>query len=458
MTLDFEKQPIGKLLWKYALPSIVGGLVFALYNIVDRVFISRGVGTYALSALSLTFPLFNIIAGITAFVSVGATAKIGLKLGQGKKDDAEKILGNIFIIFLVMSLVLTVLGNIYLDKLLYALGANESTFGFARDYLIILVNALFFLLFPFGLLGLMQAEGNPKKAMVAGLLGAISNIIMNPIFIFGLHMGIKGSSLATALANVLVAAYVLHHFIWSKKRNLSLKWINLKLDFGLMFEVMRIGVSPFLRKIATSITILVVNKSLISYGGSTSVAVLGIIDTISTVIFIVVMGINEGAQPIISYNYGAQNYERVKETIFKSLKASTIVGTIALILVIFFQDYMIFAFTKDLKLVGEVKEALLIYMFMTPLLGFHTLGVNFFQAIDRSSVAIFLNLFRKVILLIPMILILSKYFGKMGIWYANPISDIIAAFVTFYFLKREFGILNKKEKELKKEKSIKMDF
>jgi len=447
MKLDFENEKIGKLLWKYAIPSIVGGLVFALYNIVDRIFISRGVGTYALSALSLTFPLFNIIAGVTAFISVGATAKIGLKLGERKKDDAEKILGNTFTIFLFMSLILTILGNVYLDKLLYFLGANESTFSLARDYLIILINSLFFLLFPFGIMGLMQAEGNPKKAMTAGLIGTLLNIILNPIFIFGLHMGIKGSSLATALANIFVAIYVFHHFIWSKKRNLSLKWKNLKIDFGLMVEVMRIGISPLLRKLATSMTIVIINRSLINYGGSSSVAVLGIIDTISTVIFIVIMGINEGAQPIISYNYGAKNYKRVKDAIFKSLQASTIIGTIALIIVIIFQNQMIAAFTKDQNLVAEVKEALVIYMLMTPLLGFHTLGVNFFQAIDRSRVAIFLNLFRKVFLLIPLILIMSNTFGEMGIWYANPLSDILAAFVTFYFLKREFGILNGKEKE-----------
>ena len=445
MKLDFENEKIGKLLWKYAIPSIVGGLVFALYNIVDRIFISRGVGTYALSALSLTFPLFNIIAGVTAFISVGATAKIGLKLGERKKDDAEKILGNTFTIFFFMSLILTILGNIYIDKLLYFLGANETTFSMARDYLIILINSLFFLLFPFGIMGLMQAEGNPKKAMTAGLIGTLLNIILNPIFIFGLHMGIKGSSLATALANIFVAIYVFHHFIWSKKRNLSLKWRNLKIDFGLMVEVMRIGVSPLLRKLATSMTIVIINRSLINYGGSSSVAVLGIIDTISTVIFIVIMGINEGAQPIISYNYGAKNYKRVKEAIFKSLQASTIIGTIALVIVIVFQNQMIAAFTKDPKLMAEVKEALVIYMLMTPLLGFHTLGVNFFQAIDRSRVAIFLNLFRKVFLLIPLILIMSNAFGEMGIWYANPLSDILAAFVTFYFLKREFGIFNGKE-------------
>ena len=446
MILDFEKTNISKLLWKYSLPSIVGGLVFALYNIVDRIFISRGVGTFALSGLSLTFPLFNIVAGIAAFVSVGATAKIGLKLGEGKKDEAEKILGNVFLIFIFMSIILTIFGNLFLDRILYSLGANESTFVFARDYLRILINFLFFLLFPFGMLGLMQAEGNPKKAMIGGLIGAFGNILLDPLLIFTFKLGIKGAAYATAFSNVFVAIYVIYHFVYSKKRNLTLKLENFMPYWNLIAEVMRIGISPFFRKIATSVTILVVNKSLISYGGSSSVAVLGIIDTISTVIFIVVMGINEGAQPIISYNYGATNYKRVKEAIFKSLRASTIIGTFALIVVFIFQDRIIGVFTKDTALIAEVKEALVIYMLMTPLLGFHTLGVNFFQAIDRSRIAIFLNLFRKVMLLIPMILILSRIFGKMGIWYANPISDFLSTFVTYYFLKREFKILNAKER------------
>lgn len=451
MILDFEKTKISKLLWKYSLPSIIGGLVFALYNIVDRIFISRGVGTYALSALSLTFPLFNIVAGIAAFISVGANAKIGIKLGEGKKNEAEKILGNVFLIFIFMSIFLMIFGNLFLDKLLYSLGANESTFTFARDYLKILINFLFFLLFPFGMLGLMQAEGNPKKAMIGGLIGALGNILLDPIFIFTFKLGIKGAAYATAFSNVFVAIYVVYHFLYSKKRNLTLKLSNLKPYWNLIGEVMKIGVSPFLRKIATSITILVVNKSLISYGGSSSVAVLGIIDTISTVIFIVVMGINEGAQPIISYNYGAANYKRVKEAIFKSLQASTVIGTFAIAIVILFQDSIIGVFTKDSLLISEVKEALVVYMLMTPLLGFHTLGVNFFQAIDRSRVAIFLNLFRKVMLLIPLILILSKAFGKMGIWYANPISDFLSTFVTYYFLNREFKILNLKERSMNNE-------
>ncbi len=440
MKLDFENEKVNKLLIKYAVPSIVGGLVFALYNIVDRIYIGRGVGTYALSALSLTFPLFNIIAGITAFISVGATAKIGLKLGERKKNEAEKILGNVFTIFFVMSIILTILGNIYLDKLLYFLGANETTFSFARDYLKILINVLFFMLFPFGLIGLMQAEGNPKKSMIAGLIGAIANLLLDPLFIFYFNLGIKGASLATALSNILVALFVIHHFTISKKRNLTLKKENLVLDMKLLNEVTRIGISPFLRKIATSITILVINKALINYGGSSSVAVLGIIDTISSIIFIIVMGISEGAQPIISYNYGAKNYKRVKETISKALIISSIIGTMALITVYYSQNYIIHLFTSDTKLEKEIKDALIIYMLMTPLLGFHTLGVNFFQAIDRSSIAVFLNLFRKVFLLIPLIMILSKFFGTIGIWYANPLSDFISTFVTFYFLKREFRI------------------
>ena len=440
MKLDLENEKISKLLWRYAIPSIIGGLVFMLYNVVDRIFISRGVGTYALSALSLTFPLFNVLAGITAFVSVGATAKIGLKLGENKKEEAEKILGNVFFIFIIISISLTIFGNLFIDKILYFLGANESTFSMAYDYLIILIDGLFFMIFPFGIMGLMQAEGNPKKSMVAAILGALINLCLDPIFIFVFKMGIKGAAIATVLANVIVAIYITYHFLFGKTRYLTLRKENLKIDIKLMVEVMKIGISPFFRKMATSTTILVVNRALISYGGSSSVAVLGIIDTISSIIFMIVMGINEGTQPIISYNYGAKNYKRVKETISKALIISSIIGTMALITIYYSQNYIIHLFTSDIKLEKEIKDALIIYMLMTPLLGFHTLGVNFFQAIDRSSIAVFLNLFRKVFLLIPLIMILSKFFGTIGIWYANPLSDFISTFVTFYFLKREFKI------------------
>ena len=408
MKLDLENEKISKLLWRYAIPSIIGGLVFMLYNVVDRIFISRGVGTYALSALSLTFPLFNVLAGITAFISVGATAKIGLKLGENKKEEAEKILGNVFFIFIIISISLTIFGNLFIDKILYFLGANESTFSMAYDYLIILIDGLFFMIFPFGIMGLMQAEGNPKMAMVAAILGALINLCLDPIFIFVFKMGIKGAAIATVLANVIVAIYITYHFLFGKTRYLTLRKENLKIDIKLMVEVMKIGISPFFRKMATSTTILVVNRALISYGGSSSVAVLGIIDTISSIIFMIVMGINEGTQPIISYNYGARNYKRVKEAIFKSLYISTIIGSLSLILVFMFKRDIIGIFSKDLTLIKKCEEVLLIYMMMTPLLGFQTLGVNFFQAIDRSKIAIFLNIFRKVLMLIPLIFIFSN--------------------------------------------------
>ena len=233
MKLDLENEKISKLLWRYAIPSIIGGLVFMLYNVVDRIFISRGVGTYALSALSLTFPLFNVLAGITAFISVGATAKIGLKLGKNKKEEAEKILGNVFFIFIIISISLTIFGNLFIDKILYFLGANESTFSMAYDYLIILIDGLFFMIFPFGIMGLMQAEGNPKKSMVAAILGALINLCLDPIFIFVFKMGIKGAAIATVLANVIVAIYITYHFLFGKTRYLTLRKENLKIDIKL---------------------------------------------------------------------------------------------------------------------------------------------------------------------------------------------------------------------------------
>ena len=246
-------------------------------------------------------------------------------MGENKKEEAEKILGNVFFIFIIISISLTIFGNLFIDKILYFLGANESTFSMAYDYLIILIDGLFFMIFPFGIMGLMQAEGNPKMAMVAAILGALINLCLDPIFIFVFKMGIKGAAIATVLANVIVAIYITYHFLFGKTRYLTLRKENLKIDIKLMVEVMKIGISPFFRKMATSTTILVVNRALISYGGSSSVAVLGIIDTISSIIFMIVMGINEGTQPIISYNYGARNYKRVKEAIFKSLYISTII-------------------------------------------------------------------------------------------------------------------------------------
>ncbi len=452
---NLGEEKISRLLWKFSIPTIIGSLVYALYNIVDRIFISRGAGSLALSGLSICFPIFNIFAAIAMFISVGAQAKISLKLGEGKKEEANKIVSSVISIYAVISLLLYFLGKLYLEDLLLLFGASTQTLPYAYDYMIVLLPLLFFMLFPFGINSLIQASGKPKIAMTGSLIGAIINIILDPIFIFYLDMGVKGAAYATGIANVVAASYILYNITFAKNRVLELKIKYMLPDFKLMKEVMNIGISPFLRKLATSMTLVVLNRSLLLYGTDLSIGAVGVIDTVSSVVFMLVMGINEGAQPIIGYNYGAKNYERVKETLIKAMITSTLIGTVSLIIIYTFPRSIISIFTEDENLLNESIYGLKLFLLMTPLLGFQTLGVNYFQAVDKAKKAIFLNVFRKVILVIPMIIIFGKLWGKGGVWIANPVADFFAALVTFVFLVKEVKELSVLDRKKRVEDKIK---
>ncbi len=446
---NMGEEKIGRLLWKFSVPTIIGSLVYALYNIVDRIFIARGTGSLGLSGLSICFPIFNIFAAIAMFISVGAQAKISLKLGEGKREEANKILSSVISIYALISVIIYMLGKVYLEDLLLLFGASPQTLPYAYDYMIVLLPLLFFMLFPFGINSLIQASGKPKIAMVGSLIGAIVNIILDPIFIFYLDMGVKGAGYATGIANVVAALFIFYNLTISKDKGLEFKIKYMIPEFKLMKEVANIGISPFLRKLATSMTLVVLNRSLLLYGTDLSVGAVGVIDTVSSVVFMLVMGINEGAQPIIGYNYGAKNYDRVKETLMKAMVISTFIGTLSLVVIYTFPKEIISIFTKDEELLEESIYGLKLFLLMTPLLGFQTLGVNYFQAVDKAKKAIFLNIFRKVILVIPMIIIFGKLWGKGGVWIANPVADFFAGLVTFVFLAKEVKellILDRKQK------------
>ncbi len=446
---NMGEEKIGRLLWKFSVPTIIGSLVYALYNIVDRIFIARGTGSLGLSGLSICFPIFNIFAAIAMFISVGAQAKISLKLGEGKREEANKILSSVISIYALISVIIYILGKVYLEDLLLLFGASPQTLPYAYDYMIVLLPLLFFMLFPFGINSLIQASGKPKIAMVGSLIGAIVNIILDPIFIFYLDMGVKGAGYATGIANVVAALFIFYNLTISKDKGLEFKIKYMIPEFKLMKEVANIGISPFLRKLATSMTLVVLNRSLLLYGTDLSVGAVGVIDTVSSVVFMLVMGINEGAQPIIGYNYGAKNYDRVKETLMKAMVISTFIGTLSLVVIYTFPKEIISIFTKDEELLEESIYGLKLFLLMTPLLGFQTLGVNYFQAVDKAKKAIFLNIFRKVILVIPMIIIFGKLWGKGGVWIANPVADFFAGLVTFVFLAKEVKellILDRKQK------------
>jgi putative MATE family efflux protein len=439
--MDHSKQlateKVSKLLIKFSIPAIVGMLVNALYNIVDRIFIGNGVGALAISGLSITFPIVIIIMAFGMLVGIGSAASISIKLGENKKDEAEKILGNAFILSIVVSIIVTILGFIFMDDVLKSFGASDKTIYYAKEYLSIILIGAVLQNIGFGLNNIIRAEGNPKVAMKTMLIGAITNTILDPIFIFIFKLGIKGAALATIISQGINAIWVLNYFVKGNS-TLKLKTENFKLNKKIIITIFSIGMSPFAMQIAASFVNVILNKNLVRYGGDFAIGAMGIINSISMLILMPIFGINQGSQPIIGYNYGAKQNERVKKTLKAAIFAATTIATFGFILVETIPDVLIKIFSSDSEQLIDIgTKGIRVFLFMLPIIGFQIVCSNYFQAIGKAKISILLSLSRQVIVLIPLLLILPKYLGLKGVWLSAPISDITASLLTAVFIFKE---------------------
>lgn len=306
------EESIGRLLLQFSVPAIIGMLVNALYNIVDRIFVGNGVGLLAISAITIAFPITLIIMAFGMLIGVGAGATISIKLGQNKKDEAEYILGNALVLLIITSALISILGLIFIEPLLRIFGASNNIIPLAKQYVSIILTITLIQNIGFGLNYIIRSEGNPKMAMITMIMGGILNTILNPIFIFVLGAGIRGSAIATAIAQTICSVWILHYF-FNGKSLLKIKIKYLKPEWNIIKQIFAIGMSPFLLQLVSSSVTIILNNSLKSFGGDTAIAVMGIINSIMFLIFMPILGINQGSQPIIGYNYGAKNYTRVKK-------------------------------------------------------------------------------------------------------------------------------------------------
>lgn len=441
------EEKVGKLLLKFSIPAIVGMLVSALYNIVDRIFIGNGVGALAITGVGVTFPFSTIIMAFGMLVAIGAGAIISIKLGENKREEAEKILGNTFILISLTSILVTIFGLVYLDKLLRIFGASDSVISYARDYGYIILLGAVFNNVGFGMNNLIRAEGNPKIAMYTMLIGAVLNIILDPIFIFVFNMGVKGAAIATVISQAANSIWVISYFM-GKKSILKLKVKNFKIEKNLMIQIFAIGMSPCLMQIAASIVTIVFNKNLLNYGGDFAIGAMATINSISMLFLMPIFGINQGSQPIIGYNYGAKYFERVKEALKLSILAGTAISTIGFIMVEAFPQALIKMFNNDPNLVKIGSNGIRIFLCMLPIIGFQIVSSNYFQAVGKPKKSIFLSLSRQVILLIPLVFILPKFFGLNGVWMAAPVSDCTSSLLTAFFLLKEIKHLEDKHEKL----------
>lgn len=436
-TLATEK--IGKLIWNYSLPAIVGTVVMSLYNIVDRIFIGQGVGPLAISGLALTFPFMILLMAFGMLVGAGSAARISITLGENDRVKAEKILGNALTLTFIISGTVVILSYIFMSDLLRLFGGTEKTIQYAEEFMRIIIPGGILSALSFGFNNIMRASGYPKKAMYTMIICAIINVILDPIFIFGFHWGIQGAAIATNISYLVGTTWVLSHFM-QKNSNLKFHRKNFRLEKDIVISIISIGMSPFSMQLATSFVIVLVNATLIHYGGDLAIGAFGIINSVNTLIVMVIIGLNQGTQPIIGYNYGAKLYNRMFKTLKYGILIATCLTTVGYIIGTFLPSFMASLFTRDLELQAIATKALRISVTMFPIIGFQIVVTNFFQSIGKAKISIFLSLTRQFLFLVPSLLFLPPIFGLTGAWASMPVSDglstIVSAFTIFFFIRK----------------------
>jgi len=400
---------------------------------VDRIFLGHGVGTIAMSGLVIAFPVMILTSSLGLLVGSGASSRISLALGQKNKERAELILGNALLLLIVFNIIITAVFLIFLEPILTAFGANELTLPYAREYLQIIIPGNIFVSMCFCFNNMMRASGYPKKAMYTIFIGSGCNVILTPIFIFGLGMGIRGAAVSTVISMFIGMLFVMRHFVQPNSL-IRLKKKNIRFNWVIIVAIVSIGLSPFLMQVAATFVAVLMNTQLMRFGGEVAVGAFGIYFSMAMLIVMVVIGLNQGTQPIIGYNYGAQNYDRVKQTFYYGLKVATVVTSVGFLIGMFLPQVLASAFTTDPYLLEMAVRNIRIATLAFPLIGFQIVVANYFQSIGQAQKSIILSLSRQILFLIPALWILPRFWGLEGVWAAGPVSDAVSAIVSVCFL------------------------
>jgi len=413
-------------------------LANALYNLVDTIFVGRGVGSLAIGALAIAFPLQILIVAIAQTIGIGAGSAVSRNLGAGKVDRAKCVVGNSFFCIIALSLTVSVIGLIFIEQILIFFGATQTILPYARDYVVVILWGLTFFSFAISSNNLIRAEGNARVAMVSMLIGAILNIILDPIYIFVFKLGIQGAALATITAQFCSFLYILH-YIYGKETTLTIKLHHLKPNLSIIKEIIIVGLPSFARLSAGSISTLLVNQSLRFYGGDLAIIIIGVIIKITRFLFMPMFGVVQGMQPIAGYNYGARQYNRVFEVLNLTIKVLLILSSFLCLIIILWPAQVISIFTNDLEVIQTGIPVMRIILFSIPVLSIQITGATLFQALGKPMPAIVFSLLRRVLLFIPLIIILPRLsqLGLLGIWISYPIADIFSAIITWFFLRSE---------------------
>lgn len=442
-TKELAELSVPRLMLNFFVPAFIGVFINALYNIVDRVFIGQGVGSMALSGVSATFPVMLIVMGFGMLIGIGAGVLVSINLGKHNMNKAEKVLGSSFLLMLLVSVLITVIGMSIKGPMLRLFGATAETSRYANDYLNIILAGTVFQVVGFSLNNIIRAEGNARIAMFSMIISAGTNMILNPIFIFGFDWGVKGSALATVISMIVLTIWVLAHFRGTNSV-VKLKLENIRFDRKILFEIMAIGMAPFVMQIANSFVQGLINTKLIAFGGDLAVGAMGIVNSVATMIVMAIVAINMASQPIISFNYGANSYGRVKDTLRISIISATVIAVLSFLMVETLPESIVSLFnSSDKGLMGFGREGLQMALMALPLVGFQVVAGNFFQSMGKARIAVLLTLLRQVIILIPLLFILPNYLGLQGIWLAMPISDTCSAIIVVFFLVNQWKKLTR---------------
>lgn len=440
--LELGTENIGKLLMKYAGPAIIAMTASSLYNMIDSIFIGHGVGPLAISGLAVTFPLMNLSAAFGSLVGVGASTIMSVLLGQKNYEVANKVLGNVVVLNMIIGLVFMGVALTFLDPILYFFGASENTITYAREYMQVILYGNIVTHLYLGLNNQLRASGNPKMAMYLTIMTVVLNAVLAPVFIFALEMGIRGAALATVIAQLVALVIILRYFS-DQSRLLHFRKGIFKMDLRIARDSLSIGLAPFLMNSAACLVTLFINQQLKNYSGDLAIGAYGIVNRISFLFIMINMGLNQGMQPIAGYNYGARKYSRVKEVYRKTVKYATMVALVGFVVSLAFPHAAVSVFTSDTDLKELAAKGLVLINLMLPIVGFQMVTTNLFQCLGMINKSIILSMSRQLLFLLPMLYIMPMFLGAKGVWISFPISDFFAALVTFIML---MGLMKKLRK------------
>ena len=419
-------EPIGKLLWSFSAPAIVGMIVNAIYNIVDRIFVGQAVGDKALAALSFAFPFMTAIMAAAMLVGLGGTSLVAISLGEGNRPRAQKILANVCVFSGCLEVVVSLLGYIFLKPLLRMFGTPDGEImTLACEYMGIVLAGSVFQGIGFALNAIIRSDGSPKMAMITMLAGAVTNIVLDWLLTMVFPMGVAGVAIATISGQLATMLWVLFYF--TKKSNIRLNLKGYRPDFSLMSKTMFIGLAPALVQLAMASVNIIYNNLLMKYGGDIAVSAFSVYNSAMTIAIMPIFGINQGVQPIVGYNYGAEKYDRVRKTMYLGIACATILVVLGSILIRLFPEQIVRAFNSSPELIKLGTQALKVNSLALPIVGAQIICSNYFQYINKPKAATLLSLSRQCLFLIPALLILSNVFGLDGIFYAQPVSDLCSA-------------------------------